>query len=178
LKSWYSKNKVSSKLDGPLKLERIRADGQWPKLRANAAATRHLAHFALDLVSTFGTDEDALMKAVCALLCRFYDILSSQSQFLSDAIKNDLPVLGQKLAVLYSMLAQEAFSRRPPAKLWKESPKLHLWEHLTQHCAPVWGNPAFWWTYADEDLVGSMIEIAEGVHPRTLAFSVLFKWLH
>ena len=39
------------------------------------------------------------------------------------------------------------------------------------------GNPRFFWTYGDEDLVKWMIQIAEGVHPATLAASVLGKWL-
>ena len=39
------------------------------------------------------------------------------------------------------------------------------------------GNPRFFWTYGDEDLVKWMIQIAEGVHPATLKASVLGKWL-
>ena len=56
-------------------------------------------------------------------------------------------------------------------------PKLHLFQHLCAHVAPIWGNPRFYWTYADEDLVGHMVDIAASVHPRTLAVNVLVKWL-
>ena len=39
------------------------------------------------------------------------------------------------------------------------------------------GNPRFYWCYGDGDLVGQLIDIAKGVHPSTLAVSVLFKWV-
>ena len=177
LKSWYKRTRCTTRIQGKLTLERIRASGDWPKLRAKAAATRHMALYALYLVVTHGTDDrdDQLMQAICRLLCRFYEILQSESQFLCAETRAELPVLGQKLAEFYSILASSAHTAS--LRLWKMSPKLHLWEHLTEVVAIVWGNPAWYWTYADEDLVGQMIEIAETVHPTTLAFSVIFKWL-
>ena len=49
--------------------------------------------------------------------------------------------------------------------------------HLCLHQAPVIGNPRYFWTYGDEDLIGQLVDIAKGVHPSTLALSVLFKWV-
>ena len=40
------------------------------------------------------------------------------------------------------------------------------------------GGPRYFWCYADEDLIGKLVEVAETVHPMTLAVSTLFKWLH
>ena len=42
----------------------------------------------------------------------------------------------------------------------------------------LYGNPRYYWTYGDEDLVGRLVSIAEGVHISTLAVSVLSKWIH
>ena len=39
------------------------------------------------------------------------------------------------------------------------------------------GNPRCYWTYADEDMVGHMIEVAQSCHPVTLAATAMFKWL-
>ena len=39
------------------------------------------------------------------------------------------------------------------------------------------GSPHYYWCYGDEDLVRIMVGIAETVQPRTLAISVLSKWL-
>lgn len=176
--AWYKRTKCSSRLRGKLSLETIRASGDWPKLRGKAAAIRHLAPYAKEIVDRFhnGTPEDTLIQNVITLLCRFYEILGSESQFVSAHVRAELPVLSQKLAEFYSQLASSNFG--VVNRLWKMSPKLHLFEHLCQITAIMYGNPRYFWTYADEDLVGQMIEIAETCHPSTLPFSVLFKWLH
>ena len=118
----------------------------------------------------------ALCKLLCKLLCRFYETLDSQPQLLDESARAELPMLGQQFAELYALLAKSAMEAR--AKLWKTNPKLHMWEHLTEHQAIQRGNPRYYWCYADEDLVGRMVEVAKSVHPKTLACSVLFKWLH
>ena len=49
LDSWYKKTKCKVKLQGKLTQQRIRAHGQFPKLKSKAAAARHLADYALDV---------------------------------------------------------------------------------------------------------------------------------
>ena len=88
--------------------------------------------------------------------------------------RSDIPGIGQTLANLYMQLSIWSYNKR--LKLWKLSPKLHLWEHLTEDQAPAGLNPREFWTYGDEDLVGQLIDIAQGVHPATLAVGVLYKW--
>ena len=184
LKLWYKRTRSKYRLQGRLTAERVRASGDWPKLKAKAAATRYLAAYALDLALRFARVEsldeftrnhDQRSIAVCQLLVEFYDIIARESQYLSDNAKLRLPILGNQLAAIYSQLATMCFNRS--LRLWKVTPKLHLFLHLVIHQAPVLGNPRFWWVYGDEDLVGHMIGIAEGVHPTTLAASVLAKWL-
>ena len=95
---------------------------------------------------------------------------------MSNEVKEELPRLALQLGTCYQRLAADAFARG--LKLWKITPKLHLFVHLCEIQAIVFGNPRFYWTYADEDLVTHMIEMASSVHPNTLAVNVLFKWLH
>ena len=116
------------------------------------------------------------MHALCQLLCKFYETLEDGSQFLTEEARRELPKLGNRFGNLYQQLAENSF--RAGVKLWKLSPKLHLFMHLTAIQCVLYGNPRYYWTYADEDLVGMMIEIAETCHPATMAFTVLFKWLH
>lgn len=181
MKEWYSKNKVSSKMKGDLTKERLRGNKLWPKLKAQAAATRHLAAYALYLIIEFGTpnddewgEHDTLALAVVQLLNRFYEMLKSESMFLGVSARAEIIELGMMLASLYARLAAMSFAWG--IKLWKMQPKLHLFQHLCEDQAPLQGNPRYWWTYGDEDLVGILIGIAEGVHPSTIAVSVLFKW--
>jgi hypothetical protein len=183
LKEWYKTVKCKSRLQGPLTLQRVRPSGDWPKLRAKAAQTRHLARYALHLISTFGNFEsldewtrthDQLALGVCQMLVRFYQLLDSEAQFVSDAAKAEFKDVGNNLGGMYARLAAMAFARE--LKMWKTSQKHHQWMHL---CVDqiVNGNPKNFWCYGDEDLVRIMIGISHSVHPRTLSVSVLCKWL-
>ena len=71
MNKWYSGSKPSSRLKGKLTVERIRTRGGWPKLKAKAAATRHLAGYALSLAREFGTGGvvDRQVLAICQFLC-------------------------------------------------------------------------------------------------------------
>ena len=88
-------------------------------------------------------------------------------------------MLGINLCLLYNYLARQAASVN--TKLWKLSPKLHMFLNLTMVVSAVGGtyiNPRFYWTYGDEDLIGQLIEVAESCHALTVSVSALFKWMH
>jgi hypothetical protein len=95
--------------------------------------------------------------------------------FLTEDGRVEIAELGNMLASMYSQLADLAF--RMEFKLWKMNPKLHCFIHLCVHQAPYCGNPRYFWCYGDEDLIGQLVDIAKGVHPATLAVSVLYKWM-
>ena len=96
--------------------------------------------------------------------------------FLSEAVRIEIPVLGNQLMGMYVQLSVMAAFRH--MQLWKMSPKMHLFLHLCIHQAPLYGNPRFYWTYGDEDLAGRLITMADKLHPETLTVSLLMKWLH
>jgi hypothetical protein len=183
LNKWYKRTKATSRIQGELTIDRIRTSKSWPKLKAKAAATRHAAAYALELMLTHAsTDEadpwyqaDQMAIGVCQLLVQFYAMLQFESRYLSAAATAAAPELGRKLSILYGRLSTFAFNMG--IKLWKVMPKLHLVIHLCEDQMPVFGNARYYWTYGDEDLVGHLIEIAESVHPRTVAISLLMKWL-
>jgi hypothetical protein len=161
-----------------LTLERVRTSGAWPKLKAKAAATRHVVKFCIFLMETFGdgSDGDNDVLNIVRMLQRFYDILDFEGQFLSDAAKLELPLLSRTLVGLYAKLSREAFDNG--YRMWKMQPKVHLFQHLCEYMAIYQGNPKYYWTYQDESLVGDMIELCQSVHVNTLAVSALFKWIH
>ena len=180
--AWYKRVHCRCRIKGTLTLARLRGNKGWAKLKAHGAATRHLIGYALDLIAEFGDardplwgEHDRLATAVCQLLNRFYVIIGSESSRLSDGTKAELQLLGNQVVVCYAKLAR--FSHDRHYRIWKMAPKLHLFEHLIlQSCE--FGNPAYWWTYLDEDLVGRLIRIAHTVHPTTIAVSMLCKWVH
>ena len=180
LKTWYSLTRCPVRIQGDLTLERLRASAAAPpKLLAKAAQTRYISLFVLEFaMEHFDRESEVEQSIICVvqLLVRVYDLLNENSQFLSAAAKDELPQIGQQLAEQYSVLASTFHEMS--LKLWKVAPKLHMWEHLCEFQCLVLGNPRFFWTYPDENLVGQLVEVAESVHPLTLGVSVLLKWLH
>ena len=95
--------------------------------------------------------------------------------FLTEASKRDLPEVGRNLCMLYSQLSAEA--AESGLTFWKFSPQHHLFLHLCEWQSIESGNPKFYWVYADEDMVGHMIEVAHSCHPSTMPVVALFKWM-
>ena len=178
MKAWYKGQRGLSSVQGKLTVARIRTQGGRPTLKAKAASTSHLAAWALGLARDHqdGSDHDRRRLGVCQSLCNVYDRLEAAPMLLPDVAKHSIGRVGLQLCVLYSQLASEAAAQH--VKLWKMSPKLHLFLHLCEWQACELGNPRFCWCYADEDLVGKMIDVAETCHPSTMAVTAMFKWMH
>ena len=96
-------------------------------------------------------------------------------QAFMDAAKIEVKDVGLNLVSLYCKLSALSFDFRK--RLWKMTPTCHLFLELCEVQMPMMGNGRYWWTYADEDLVGQLIDIAEGLHPRTMPEILLVKWL-
>jgi len=181
LKAWYTQVKENSRLKGKLSVARLRGQDGYPKLKAKAAATRHMLPYAISLMKRFavtdgGSDEkthDDRATLVMGYLQRFYDILYEEGQLMTQHAKSEIAEVGRRLAVIYVALARD--SLRAETRLWKPTPKLHVFVHLCEWQSLL--NPRSFWCYADEDLVGLMVEVAESVHPRTVAASAMFKWI-
>ena len=77
--------------------------------------------------------------------------------------------------MLYSQLSIAALNARQ--KAWNITTSIHAFLELCELQVPDTGlNPRFYWTYADEDLVGTMVEVAEACHPKTVAATSMAKW--
>ena len=142
-----------------------------------AAATRHLAPFAVALAREFnsGSVHDRQRLAVAELLNEFYLLMSHSNRRLSDSARRRVPKLGSDLCRVYAILSCEAQGEQ--RKAWKMVPKFHLFLHLC--CSQIlrYGNASYYWTYADEDVVGKMMEVSRSAHPRTLATTAIYKYL-
>ena len=151
-------------------------------MKAKAAMARMLARYALHIMQTYGHFDslddvvrlqDELALGVCQLLVRFYELMDDNAMHLFDAVKSEFQQVGNQLCILYARLSNMSFGRE---RMWKITPKLHWFLHLCIDMIAM-GNPRFFWCYGDEDLIRIVVGIAETVHPRTLAISVLSKWL-
>ena len=67
-------------------------------------------------------------------------------------------------------LSREALAEVTVVKEWKMPPKMHLFIHLMEWQVTEIGlNPRGYWTNADADLFGTMVEVNKSCHPSTPA---------
>ena len=179
IRAWYRQKGEKSKLQGKLTLARLRSSSGYPKLKAKGAATRHMASFTLELAARHcAGPSDRCVLGVVLTLAEIYHILEEEGMFLSDAAKTRLPELARQFHLLYNRLSREALAEVLVVKEWKMSPKMHLFIHLMEwQVTEIGFNPRGYWTYADEDLVGTMVEVSRSCQPSTLAPVSLTKWL-
>ena len=118
---------------------------------------------------------DLLVVGVNKLICDLYDLMQTSGRFFNEAAKAKIIMIGNQLPQLYMRLYAEAFNAG--VKMWKMTPKVHLIQELLLYQCIVWGNPLYYWCYADESLVGDMVEIAQSCHMATLTATALVKWL-
>ena len=118
---------------------------------------------------------DAKRVAVCQLLCDFYNLIHAQGMFLDEPAKERLPLIGRRMCGMFAALSREAFAKGQ--KGWKMTPKVHLTLHLCEWQATTYGNPRVSWTYSDEDLVGTMVEVTQSCHNSTVVPTAMVKWL-
>ena len=97
LKKWYNHTKCPNRIQGKLTPEKIRTSKYWPKLKFKGAAVRHLSQYALYLMLQYGQPEDIQILAVIQLMCRFYEILSSESMFFSQETRESYSTAPIKL---------------------------------------------------------------------------------
>jgi hypothetical protein len=171
IKKWYSETKATNKMNGKLTADRIQTSKMWPKLKVKGAAARGIIGFALKL-ATEHFDSNCVL--VMRLLARFVELLDSEGMLLSESARMELPQLGMRLCETFTKLARQAIGEG--RKVWKPSPKLHMFQHLCEWQGLIF-NPRFSWCYSDEDLVGQLIDVAESCHSKTLASTAMFKWL-
>ena len=171
---WQKDNRIVNKYKGHVTPERVRTSKSWPKLKSKGAPMHPVASFALALAKEYKehVGEDCVL--VIDLLVQFYAVMDRNGHFFPEHEKREIQRIGSKLCRTYCKLAAKAAAEGE--RLWKATPKLHLFLHLCEWDVDM-GNPRFFWCYADEDMVGQMIKAGESCHPKTLAISAMFKWL-
>ena len=171
MKAHYKKLKITNQFRGRLTIDRIKTSSDWPKLKGQGATVRSLGSFALCLAREYLQERHVLL---CQLMVRFYEVLDTERLYLSTAARREIAEIGQVFCRTYNILSAEAFDAQ--LKLWKSSPKLHMFLHLCEWQAQD-SNPRASWCYADEDLVGKLILIVQSCHRKTLPIITLWKWL-
>ena len=139
LRRWYKGQTTISKVAGTITLESLRTSAGWAKMRAKGAAARHLVPYALQLMEAHRDEssEHKMALQIVRLLARFYDVLKSQGRFLSAACCEEMPRIGQELAILYGALSslmvavgtkRWKIAKHAPFRSFVRMGRPHLWE--------------------------------------------------
>ena len=141
VRRFYKGKKETSQLKGHLSMERLRGSQGWPKLKGQAAATRHLAPLGLQLARDHnsGSMHDQRRLVVAQSMVRFYELPESEGRDMSSDAKKELGIVGTKLCLAYSGLCKEASDAG--VRGWKLVPKFHRFLHLCCHQIFYRGNP-------------------------------------
>ena len=90
---------------------------------------------------------------------------------LSEELAKKLHTRGHEFLCSYKVLANLALARREKQYGWK--PKLHYFEHMLDTILVERINPTYFWNFAEEDLIGTAIDVASRTHRWTVAERVL-----
>jgi hypothetical protein len=198
LKNFYSANKhLGLSSIYPLSYSQLKGKNDtYPSLKSKAAQCRHLAQFGLILANRHrsgnasrpafsfrgrmaGSEQEHLDNLVGMFegLVRYHASCSVEP-FDAVECRAGMYQFLQGLGALNSLwrrgLPEDEHNTMP----FTVRPKAHELQHLVEEKIKVWGSPARFWCYRDEDFIGAVKTIAtKSSNPRTLEMRVVEKLL-
>jgi hypothetical protein len=159
----------------------------YPYLKAKAAATRHLAHFGLMLSRKHmhgGEGRGSFQLPArhrlsgrvaehCRLMVSAFEGLvlytDSCSPFSEEGCRSGMYKFLQSLEALHVMWRVQAPLAKRKSQPFNVRQKAHALQHLVEDKLVLWGSPARFWNYRDEDYIGAIKVMAGRTkHPHTL----------
>ena len=174
----------------PLSMSQIRGkEPGYPYLKSKAAECRHATDFCLMLAqrhrfgdanrrplrfraqSTLGGRENEYSENIVALfqgLSRYHRSCSA-AVFDDHECKQAMYLYLQSHVALHKLFREDVPANQHRYMAFHTRPKLHALQHCVEDKVPLWGSPARFWCYRDEDYVGTIKNICrKTVHPATL----------
>ena len=181
----------------PLALTQIIAQKPgYPYLKCKAAQTRHLAEFGLQLARRHRNGDanrnpfafrrgnrlsDRTAEHLDALVAMFegmvrYHQACRAVPFVEQECRAGMYRFLQALAALHRLWREGLPEARRDNLPFNLRPKAHVMQHLVEDKLCLWGSPADFWCYRDEDYIGSVKLIAAKTkHPKFLEAKVMQK---
>jgi hypothetical protein len=198
LKKYYGANRhLNLSSVYPLSLSQLKGkDDKYPSLKCKAAECRHLAQFGLILAHRHragnahrpqfsfrgrmaGSEQEHLDNLVAMFegLVRYHTSCAA-TPFDAHECRASLYLFLQSLAALYRLWRRGLPADEQGYMPFNLRPKAHALQHLAEEKIKIWGSPARFWCYRDEDFIGTVKTIAaKSHHPRTIEQRVLEKLL-
>ena len=163
-----------------LTMTMIRKSGQPPKMALKAAEARHLLPvlcYIQEKIMPPKNPHDELRAQCTKHMNNLYEELVAWCNAPGDLCMHQTRTTesGRRHVLLYAELAREALDATGECMFWRIYPKHHAFLHVIEDQLTKCGNPRRHWCYGDEDAIGDVADMAEGLHPSTLHRSVVDK---
>ena len=170
----------------------------YPFFKAKAAETRHLGDFAWVLAQRHQQGDASrrpfsfragtrmaghAFQHLGHLVAMFtgmrnYFQACSAIPFSDDDCKRSMYDFLQNFKALHDIWRAGVPDDEQGALPFHLRPKAHLLQHLVEDKVPLWGSPASFWCYRDEDYIGTVKSIAKKTkHPTTIELRILEKMM-
>jgi hypothetical protein len=198
LKNYYTANRhLGLSSIHPLTKSQIKGkDDNYPSLKSKAAQCRHLAQFGLILANRHrsgnasrppfrfrgrlaGSEQEHLDNLVGMFegLVSYHTSCSAEP-FDAAVCRAGMYQFLQCLGALNRLWRRGLPDDEHGTMPFNVRPKAHELQHLVEEKILVWGSPARFWCYRDEDFIGAVKTIAaKSANPRTLEMRVVEKLL-
>jgi len=150
-----------------------------PSIKAKAFDTRVLIAWCSELCIEAALTDDSLhaqMRASTAWgIAEFCRIIELSGRHMTPTEVAAAREAGQTFLQCFGWLAREAIDAKKST--WPLKPKMHQFDHLLDDLVMDMLNPRFWWNFGNEDFLGTLKRIAQKCARKTLAESVLRRYL-
>jgi hypothetical protein len=183
----------------PLVMTQLMArDPGYPYLKAKAAQTRHLTEFALVLAlrhrhgdanhapfvfrggNRMAGHQLAHLDAMVAMFTGLSRYHASCAALPFDEVvcKQSLYTFLQSFKILHDLWRLGVPEEEHKPLPFHTRVKAHLLQHLVEDKIGLWGSPAEFWCYRDEDYIGVVKSLANKTkHPKTIEIRILEKMM-
>lgn len=159
-----------------LTMNMFRAPGCKPKLKTNAAETRHMLKAMFWVLENLVNKDTPHAKLRFDCLRNLHLFYLETENWVDGESEARARVYGRNHIVAYAELGKEFLAlgtwQRYGWIQWRFYPKHHLFLHLVGEQL-VEGNPRLSWAYGDERFIGAAVELAETSHPNALHRSIV-----
>ena len=142
-----------------------------PRLKVKAAEARHLLpvmHFVIHQYVECRNPHGQMIRNCTDNLMTCYACLDNWTDVTPDLLAKH----ARMFLLGYCELTMDALTRECGPIHFRLYPEFHLWLHLCESGV----NPKLTWNSMDESEIGFCAQIAEGLHARTLATSLMNKY--
>ena len=150
---------------------------EWPVLKAKAFNCAMVSLFLFDTAKRSMTGDPCSQMLASTLFgfAAIWCLCSSAGQFFTKAQRVSLEEYRKAALMGYNWLSSHCMQRG--VFMFDMRPKFHKVDESLRHACLCGRNPAWSWTFGDEDWIGTMANLSESCHKSTMHKRAMQRWL-